>query len=110
MRVSVTVGIPNEVELELGRQYAKLARHVAPGEPLEDVLARAFATHRQRCTEQVEAILYSVEMDGLTDDALNLWATVPKASGLVDAYRLLRRRVDEAAKLIPQVLSGARAR
>ena len=131
MRVCVTgvrVTLPSEVELELGRQYAQLAHRfestvrlrwldVFAGKrprpldaPLEDQLAHAFAMHRQRCTEQVAAILYSVEMDCLTDEALDKLDTDGSTYTLADHYRTLRKSVDEAAKLIPQVLSGARAR
>lgn len=109
----MTVGIPNELELELGRQYAHLARQQSPADDLDAILANALAQHRARCTAAVEAILYSVEMDCLTDEALDAFSrgwTPEQVRRLVAAYRSLRHHVDEAAKLIPQVLSGARAR
>lgn len=117
----MTVGKPNAVELELGRQYTKLAMlAILDGAKLEDehpdlsaTLAAAFATHRARCSDQVETILYSVEMECLTDHALDSFDrgwTPEQVRRLVAAYRSLRHRVDEASKLIPQVLAGARAR
>lgn len=124
----VRVTVPNEVELELGRQYAQVAHDLerasfaraiatAAGErpkpldaPLADQLAAAFALHRQRCADQVEGILYSVQMDCLTDAALDKLDTSGSTYTLAGHYRALRKSVDDAATLISQVLAGARAR
>lgn len=117
----VTVGTPNEVEVELGRQYAKLAMlAILDGAKPEDehpdlaaTLAAAFATHRARNTELVGSILYGLELECLTDEALDAFSrgwTPDQVRRLVAAYRSLRHHVDAASELIPQVLSGARAR